>query len=62
MSEQPATDIGSTQPAGEGVSDDQLSEQVAEQTSSDLAVSEEFAQEADGAKSDQEAAEGGTEG
>ena len=55
MSEQP----GTTRPAGEGVSDDELAAQVAEQTSSDLAVEEAFEREADGAASDTEAAEGG---
>jgi hypothetical protein len=55
MSEQP----GTTAPAGEGVSDEEMVEQVAEQTSSDLAVEEAFEREADGAASDEEAAEGG---
>ena len=55
MTEQP----GTTRPAGEGVSDEELAEQVAEQTSSDLAVEEAFEREAGGASSDTEAAEGG---
>jgi hypothetical protein len=55
MTEQP----GTTRPAGEGVSDEELAEQVAEQTSSDLAVEEAFEREADGASTDTEAAEGG---
>lgn len=54
MSEQPATSAGTTKPAGEGVSDDQLSDQVAEQTSSDLEVEEAFEREGDGAATDTE--------
>lgn len=56
MSEQPATSAGTTKPAGEGVSDDQLSEQVADQTSSDLEVEEAFEREGDGAATDTEIA------
>jgi hypothetical protein len=56
MSEQPATDAGSTQPAGEGVDDQELSKQVAEQTSSDLEAEGAFEREADGAATDTEAA------
>jgi hypothetical protein len=52
----PATSAGTTKPAGEGVDDAELSKQVAEQTSNDLAVEEVFEQEADGAASDVEAA------
>ena len=52
----PATDAGTTKPAGEGVDDADLIEQVAEQTSGDLAVQELFQQEAHGASSDVEAA------
>ncbi len=52
----PATDAGTTRPAGEGLGDEQLSEQVAEQTSSDLDVEGAFEREADGAASDTEAA------
>lgn len=59
MSEQPATSAGTTQPAGAGVSDEEMSSEVAEQTSSDLGVEEAFEQESDGAKSDTEAAKGG---
>ena len=59
MSEQPATEVGSTKPAGEGVGDEELSSQVADQTSSDLQVEETFEREADGASSDTEAAEAG---
>jgi len=52
----PATDAGTTRPAGEGVSDDQLQEQVAEQTSSDLEVEGAFEREAEGAATETEAA------
>lgn len=56
MSEQPATSAGTTRPAGEGVSDEQLSEQVADQTDSNLEVEGAFERESDGAASDTEAA------
>lgn len=56
----PATTAGTTKPAGEGVSDEEMSAEVAEQTSSDLAVEEAFEQERDGAASGTEAAKGGT--
>ena len=60
MSEQPAdspaTDAGTTRPAGEGVDDKEMTEQVAESTSSDLEVEGAFEREADGAASDTEAA------
>ncbi len=56
MSEQPATDAGTTKPAGEGVSDDELAEQVGEQTSSDLQAEDVFERESDGAATDTEAA------
>ena len=56
MSEQPATSAGTTKPAGEGVGDDELAAQVAEQTSSDLEVEEAFERERDGATSDTEIA------
>ena len=52
----PATDAGTTRPAGDGLSDDQLQEQVAEQTSSDLDVEGAFERESGGAASDTEAA------
>lgn len=54
----PATDAGTTAPAGEGVDDRELGREVAEQTSSDLAVEGAFEQEADGATGDGEAAQG----
>lgn len=56
MSEQPATSAGTTKPAGEGVGDEELTEQVAEQTSSDLEVEGAFERESDHAASDTEAA------
>jgi hypothetical protein len=45
-----------TQPAGEGVSDEEFVEQVEGQTSSDLEAEELFEKEAGGATSDTEAA------
>ena len=56
MSEQPATSAGNTQPAGEGVGDEKLTEQVADQTSSDLEVEGTFEREHDGTATDTEAA------
>ena len=52
----PATEAGTTRPAGEGVADDELQEQVADQTSSDLEVEGAFEREADGAATETEAA------
>lgn len=57
MSEQPATDAGTTKPAGEGVDDQELTEQVADQTSSDLEAEGAFEREADGAATDTAIAE-----
>ena len=56
MSEQPATDAGTTRPAGEGVDDQTLAEQVGEQTDSNLEVEGTFERESDGAASETEAA------
>lgn len=56
MSEQPATDAGTTRPAGEGVDDQALAEQVGEQTDSNLEVEGTFERESDGAASETEAA------
>jgi hypothetical protein len=56
MSEQPATSAGTTRPAGEGVDDDQLEQQVAEQTDSNLEAEGAFEREADGAATDTEIA------
>ena len=52
----PATSAGTTRPAGEGLGDEQLQEQVAEQTSSDLEVEGAFEREADGAATETEVA------
>ncbi len=48
--------MGETKPAGEGVSDEDMARQVADQTSSDLKVDDVFEREADGAADDTEAA------
>lgn len=56
MSEQPATDAGTTKPAGEGMDDQELSQEVAEQTDNNLDVEEAFERESDGAVTDKEAA------
>jgi hypothetical protein len=57
MSEQtPATSAGTTRPAGEGLGDEELTEQVAEQTDSNLEVEGAFERESEGAASDTEAA------
>ncbi len=57
MSEQPATDVGTTTQAGEGVDDQEFASEVGAQTSSDLKVEEAFEREGDGATSDVEAAQ-----
>jgi len=51
-----ATDKGHTEPAGAGLSDEQMAEQVAGQTASDLKNADVFEREADGATTDTEAA------
>ena len=56
MSEEPATEAGTTSAAGEGVDDQELAKQVADQTSSDLETEGAFEREADGAATDTEAA------
>ena len=56
MSEQPATSAGTTRAAGDGVDDQELEAQVAEQTDSNLEVEGAFEREADGATTDTEAA------
>jgi hypothetical protein len=56
MSEQPATEAGSTTAAGEGVGDQELARQVAEQTDSSLEAEGAFQREKDGAVTDTEAA------
>lgn len=45
-----------THPAGEGVSDQEMVEEVREQTSSDLRAEPAFEEESEGARSDVEAA------
>lgn len=50
------SETGSTQPAGEGVSDEQLVEQVAGQTSSDLKAEDVFERDSDGVDHPTEAA------
>jgi hypothetical protein len=56
MSETPATSAGTTRPAGEGVGDEELEEQVAEQTDSNLETQEAFERESDGTATDTEIA------
>ena len=56
MSEQPATSAGTTSSAGEGVDDQELTQQVADQTDSNLEVEATFERESDGAATDKEAA------
>jgi hypothetical protein len=48
--------MGETKPAGDGISDDEMVREVADQTSSDLAAEPVFEQEAGGAAGDTEAA------
>lgn len=52
---------GETRPAGEGLSDEEMTREVAEQTSSDLKADDVFEREADGASSDVEAAKAAPE-
>ena len=47
---------GDVKPAGEGVSDEEMVEQVADQTSSDIKEADVFKREADGTTTDTEAA------
>ncbi|MHA3703324.1 hypothetical protein ACXR2U_14185 [Jatrophihabitans sp. YIM 134969] len=49
-------DVGETRPAGEGVSDTEMTEQVAQQTSSDLEAEDVFERDADGVDHPTEAA------
>jgi hypothetical protein len=46
VSDTPATDKGSTAPAGAGVSDEELAAEVADQTSSDVKAAQAFEQDA----------------
>ena len=50
---------GETRAAGEGLSDEEMARQVADQTSSDLKADDVFSREADGAAGDVEAAKAG---
>ncbi|MFL6162512.1 MAG: hypothetical protein ACJ74U_09795 [Jatrophihabitantaceae bacterium] len=50
------SDQGDVRPAGEGVTDEEMVQQVAGQTASDLKNADVFEREADGASSDTEAA------
>lgn len=50
---------GETRPAGEGVSDEEMAREVADQTSSDLKADDVFEREAAGAAGDVEAAKAG---
>jgi hypothetical protein len=52
----PATNAGTTRPAGEGVDDAELSEQVADSTDSNLEAEGAFERESDGAATDTEIA------
>ena len=52
----PGETPGTTRPAGEGVSDEEMARQVAGQTSSDLKADDVFERESEGAASDTEAA------
>lgn len=58
MSE-PATEAGTTRPAGDGVSDSEIAREVGDQTSSDLQVEDVFERESGGAASGTEAAKAG---
>ena len=51
--------MGETKPAGEGLSDEEMASQVADQTSSDLKADDVFEREADGTTTDTEAAKAG---
>jgi hypothetical protein len=57
----PATDAGTTKPAGEGLSDEQMSQTVAEQTSPDLDAEDVFEREADGTETDAPVSEAGAD-
>lgn len=50
------TEPGSTRPAGEGISDEEMAREVADQTSSDLAAEDVFERDADGVEDPTEAA------
>ena len=50
------TEAGRTEQAGDGISDEEMARQVADQTSSDLQYADVFEREADGTLTDTEAA------
>lgn len=50
---------GETRPAGEGLTDEEMAREIADQTSSDLKADDVFEREADGAAGDVEAAKAG---
>ncbi len=56
MSEQPATSAGTTRPAGEGVDDEEFTDEVGDQTSSDLKTEQVFENEKDGTYTETEVA------
>lgn len=56
MPDQDGSDQGDVRPAGEGLTDEQMAEQVAGQTASDLKNADVFEREADGASTETEAA------
>jgi hypothetical protein len=56
MSQQPATNAGTTRPAGAGVDDEEFSDEVADSTANDLKAEDVFEREQDGASTDTEAA------
>ncbi len=57
MSEQPATSAGTTRAAGDGVDDQELTAQVADQTDSNLEVEGAFEREGEHAATDTEIAQ-----
>ncbi|MCW2623109.1 MAG: synthase [Frankiales bacterium] len=56
MSEQAATNAGTTRPAGAGVDDEEFSDEVAQNTANDLKAEDVFEREQDGASTETEAA------
>jgi hypothetical protein len=56
LREPPAPDAGPPRPAGAGVSDADIADQVGDQTSRDLEAEDVFSREKDGAATDTEAA------
>ena len=54
----PATQAGTTKPAGEGIDDAEMAKEALGQTDSNLKVEDAFERESDGATSDTEATKG----